>query len=399
MVKNERHGRGSITFPTGLAEEAILANVFPKGHPYSWSVIGSMKDLDAASLQDLRQVSSPSSTTQATPRSAWRATSTRRHAKGVDPPSYFEPIPAGKPIKAGGRPDTAPGRQGGHPASASTRSASPGSTWAWPTVADDPIPMPLALLPARLGPERRRSLATPNRALVKDVARGQRRRRRQRRQRSLGPLHHRRDRRSRARRSRISRRPMVNFAVASGISRPARRPRPELTRALAHVRAERPIHLADFPARSRHRCWPRTTSRKMIRLYYLRDYARYYKVTHRRPRAGRRDLSPEAGKARARDQALPTGPDEQEECGAPWPDLCPARLRRASNAPEPSKIPEDPIWKETAGADSQAPRLAGRPRYRPEDALQRPAKSGSIPWKTLAYRRGASPDHPRRFRR
>ncbi|MBX6315297.1 MAG: insulinase family protein, partial [Isosphaeraceae bacterium] len=54
VVKNER--RQSLeNVPYGLAEETLLAHVFPKGHPYSWSVIGSMKDLDAATLEDLKQ--------------------------------------------------------------------------------------------------------------------------------------------------------------------------------------------------------------------------------------------------------------------------------------------------------------------------------------------------------
>ena len=53
MVKNER--RQSVdNVPYGLVEEALLAQVFPKGHPYSWSVIGSMKDLNSASLDDLK---------------------------------------------------------------------------------------------------------------------------------------------------------------------------------------------------------------------------------------------------------------------------------------------------------------------------------------------------------
>ncbi|HEX3902776.1 MAG TPA: pitrilysin family protein, partial [Polyangia bacterium] len=54
VVKNERR-QSYENKPYGLAEEAILAGVFPKGHPYSWSVIGSMADLDRASLKDLKQ--------------------------------------------------------------------------------------------------------------------------------------------------------------------------------------------------------------------------------------------------------------------------------------------------------------------------------------------------------
>src|SRR4051794_9370707 len=49
VVKNERR-QSSENRPYGLDEEAILFNVFPKGHPYSWSVIGSMADLSRASL-------------------------------------------------------------------------------------------------------------------------------------------------------------------------------------------------------------------------------------------------------------------------------------------------------------------------------------------------------------
>src|SRR4029077_8194274 len=54
VVKNER--RQSVeNRPYGLDAEAILAAVFPKGHPYSWSVIGSLDDLDKATLDDLKQ--------------------------------------------------------------------------------------------------------------------------------------------------------------------------------------------------------------------------------------------------------------------------------------------------------------------------------------------------------
>ena len=48
VVKNERR-QDVDNVPYGLVEETLLARVFPKGHPYSWPVIGSMKDLSAAS--------------------------------------------------------------------------------------------------------------------------------------------------------------------------------------------------------------------------------------------------------------------------------------------------------------------------------------------------------------
>jgi zinc protease len=54
VVKNERR-QSMENVPYGLAEETLLANVFPEGHPYSWSVIGSMRDLDSASLKDLKR--------------------------------------------------------------------------------------------------------------------------------------------------------------------------------------------------------------------------------------------------------------------------------------------------------------------------------------------------------
>lgn len=53
VVKNER--RQSVdNVPYGRADEIILAAMFPKNHPYSWPVIGSMVDLTAASLQDVQ---------------------------------------------------------------------------------------------------------------------------------------------------------------------------------------------------------------------------------------------------------------------------------------------------------------------------------------------------------
>lgn len=54
VVKNERR-QSYENQPYGLSEETILANVFPKGHPYSWSVIGSMDDLNRATLDDLKR--------------------------------------------------------------------------------------------------------------------------------------------------------------------------------------------------------------------------------------------------------------------------------------------------------------------------------------------------------
>jgi zinc protease len=53
VVKNERRQRVD-NVPYGRAEETILAALYPAGHPYSWPVIGSMADLSAATLDDVK---------------------------------------------------------------------------------------------------------------------------------------------------------------------------------------------------------------------------------------------------------------------------------------------------------------------------------------------------------
>lgn len=53
VVKNERRQRVD-NVPYGRADETILAALYPKAHPYSWPVIGSMTDLSAASLADVQ---------------------------------------------------------------------------------------------------------------------------------------------------------------------------------------------------------------------------------------------------------------------------------------------------------------------------------------------------------
>jgi len=53
VVKNERR-QGVDNQPYGRADEIILAALYPKSHPYSWPVIGSMADLSAASLADVQ---------------------------------------------------------------------------------------------------------------------------------------------------------------------------------------------------------------------------------------------------------------------------------------------------------------------------------------------------------
>ncbi len=53
VVQNEK--RQGENQPYGRAWITIAENTYPAGHPYSWSVIGSMEDLSAASLDDVRE--------------------------------------------------------------------------------------------------------------------------------------------------------------------------------------------------------------------------------------------------------------------------------------------------------------------------------------------------------
>ncbi|MBX3691399.1 pitrilysin family protein [Dokdonella sp.] len=53
VVQNEK--RQGENRPYGRVEENILANTFPANHPYQHDTIGSMADLDAASLDDVKQ--------------------------------------------------------------------------------------------------------------------------------------------------------------------------------------------------------------------------------------------------------------------------------------------------------------------------------------------------------
>jgi zinc protease len=54
VVKNERR-QGVENQPYGLAEDILSVALYPKDHPYSWPVIGSMADLSAASVDDVKE--------------------------------------------------------------------------------------------------------------------------------------------------------------------------------------------------------------------------------------------------------------------------------------------------------------------------------------------------------
>lgn len=53
VVQNEKRQRSNT--PTGDVPERIAKMTYPEGHPYSWQTIGSMEDLNAASLTDVAE--------------------------------------------------------------------------------------------------------------------------------------------------------------------------------------------------------------------------------------------------------------------------------------------------------------------------------------------------------
>ncbi len=53
VVQNEK--RQYENQPYGLVDNLVTESTYPAGHPYSWTVLGSMVDLNAASLEDVRE--------------------------------------------------------------------------------------------------------------------------------------------------------------------------------------------------------------------------------------------------------------------------------------------------------------------------------------------------------
>jgi zinc protease len=52
VVQNEK--RQGENQPYGVARQLLTKNTYPAGHPYSWTTIGDMADLDAASMADVK---------------------------------------------------------------------------------------------------------------------------------------------------------------------------------------------------------------------------------------------------------------------------------------------------------------------------------------------------------
>jgi zinc protease len=53
VVQNEK--RQGENQPYGVARQLLTQNTYPAGHPYSWTTIGDMADLDAASMKDVQE--------------------------------------------------------------------------------------------------------------------------------------------------------------------------------------------------------------------------------------------------------------------------------------------------------------------------------------------------------
>ena len=96
VVQNEK--RQGENQPYGLAYELITKATYPAGHPYSWTVIGSMDDLSAASMSDVQEwfktYYGPSNAVLSVAGDINADTARQKVEK------YFGDIPAGPPITA-----------------------------------------------------------------------------------------------------------------------------------------------------------------------------------------------------------------------------------------------------------------------------------------------------------
>jgi zinc protease len=94
VVQNEK--RQGENQPYGVASQLLTQNTYPAGHPYSWTVIGEMADLDAASIKDVKEwfktYYGPSNTVIALAGDIDAKTAKEKVEK------YFGDIPSGPPI-------------------------------------------------------------------------------------------------------------------------------------------------------------------------------------------------------------------------------------------------------------------------------------------------------------
>jgi zinc protease len=95
VVQNEKRQREDQ--PYGRVFEALGELAYPTGHPYSWSTIGSMQDLDAASLEDVHAwFREYYGAANAVITIAGDVDAQSVHRKTVE---YFGDIPAGPPLR------------------------------------------------------------------------------------------------------------------------------------------------------------------------------------------------------------------------------------------------------------------------------------------------------------
>jgi zinc protease len=96
VVRNERR-QSFENRPYGMVDEAVFHNLFPKGHPYYGSIIGSHADLEAVRLADVREFFreyyTPNNATLVLVGDIDKARTRALVEK------YFGPIPAGKAVE------------------------------------------------------------------------------------------------------------------------------------------------------------------------------------------------------------------------------------------------------------------------------------------------------------
>ena len=95
VVKNERRQRYENT-PYGLLFETAYEALYPAGHPYSWTTIGSMADLSAATVEDVSEFFRTYYVPNNAVLSIVGDVNTAEVRRLVE--QYFSWIPAGRPV-------------------------------------------------------------------------------------------------------------------------------------------------------------------------------------------------------------------------------------------------------------------------------------------------------------
>ena len=362
VVKNER--RQSVdNVPYGAAEEALLSSVFPKGHPYSWSVIGSMKDLEAASLQDLRRFFGE----------FYRPGNASLCLAGdFDPAAarasilrYFGPIPGGQAARP--MASAAPALRATTSLELADKVSLPRQYLAWPTVADSHADAPALHLLAEVltGGEASRL----QRALVKEARVAT-------------------DVDASSDTKEVAGLFTIDATTAEG--KTLDELKATLDGALADLNKRPPsqAELARALAQFERQTYSGLTSplRRAIMLasdfvqqgdpaYYRRDYARYYKVTSEDlARVARAYLTPE----RVTLSIVPAGTDRKRgEVAQAGPLADPSPKPNLTDGPI---TPADPRW-------SALPGPAASPAWQPPRYVRTRLSNGLdlwvAPWKTL----------------